>query len=148
MEDILKTQQEIASVAAAASRLKLTRGADDAGALCADPVETLLDPARMWAYACGQLLKGEPDEGAIALGIRAAAAKVKAGDRAFVYETLVGQSLWLGALAIKLAKNAEERGSRKEALVTLAMRAQAASAKALLSAAAMEQIAHGGVSVE
>ncbi len=79
------------------------------------------------------------ERGDIARGIRMTAAKIRAGDRGYVFEALTGQAVWLQALALHLgdvATTMQDNG-RKVALCRLLLKVQAASAKTLASVAAL-----------
>ncbi|OIQ70483.1 hypothetical protein GALL_479050 [mine drainage metagenome] len=104
----------------------------------------IMNPAGFWARA----LEGSdsrPRE--IELGLKMAAAKLKAGDMAFVLESGLGQVAWLSALALELRGDADELpvdSAGRARLLALAMRAQGAAAKLMVSLGAMATMGPGG----
>lgn len=109
-----------------------------------DPVALLFQPSELYGRAAAKLKTSGPDNdsderGDIARGIRMTAAKIRAGDRGYVFEALTGQAVWLQALALHLgdvATTMQDNG-RKVALCRLLLKVQAASAKTLASVAAL-----------
>lgn len=110
----------------------------------------IMNPAGFWARAL-ESTDSRPRE--IEQGVRMAAAKLKAGDLDFVIESGLGQTAWLSALALELQGDADDLpvGSAARArLLALAMRAQGAAARLMLSLGALVRLGPEGtvVSVE
>lgn len=100
--------------------------------------DAVLDPAKFWAAALssgGTLAQAED-------GLRLAAARLKAGDTAFVIESATGQLAWLSALAVEMKEKADKAGSANafNQFMALALRAQGAAAKLALSLAALNKL--------
>lgn len=113
-----------------------------------------MDPARFWTWRAQAELGMAPNpeglEEAASLAVRLLAADMATGNMTRARETLVGQSVWLSALAAKLSARAsqvpEGIGSDDEQakLWKLAMQAQRQAAQTLCSAVALGK---DGVSV-
>lgn len=139
--------------------LKLRRGGQATGggqslAITGGDLGRLVaSPAAFWAAACA-VKAGDPDAvEAMAAGVRMTAAQLSAGDFGQVREALIGQSAWLGMLAVDLVASADDcrRGNGEEAerLLRLALAAQRQAAQTLASAAALSRLeAAGSVTVE
>lgn len=136
----LVNEARTVSAAMGAGNRPNTGGAERDG----DPVALLFQPSELYGRAAAKLNAGGPDNdsgerGNIARGIRMTAAKIRAGDRGYVFEALTGQAVWLQALALHLgdvATTMQDNG-RKVALCRLLLKVQAASAKTLASVAAL-----------
>ena len=103
----------------------------------------LADPVAFWAGASTSRLQG--DEGtveSIVLSLRLASAKLAAGDLEFVRSSLLGQAVWLGLLAVKMAVPIEGSAKPEQAMqmVKLALHAQRQAAQCLASAAALGRL--------
>lgn len=108
----------------------------------------LADPAGFWAACADNELRGvkaiEPAGKAGVLALRKMSADMKAGNFDSVRESLLGQGMWLGALAVVLGKEAQgTKGSgkgdveKRSRLLRLALQAQAQGVRTLCSAAAL-----------
>ena len=121
-----------------------TVGADGGG----DPVALLFNPAQLYGRAAAKLRAGiGPDNDTethtdIARGIRMTAAKIRAGDRAYIFEALTGQSCWLQALALQLGEAAtrEPDYGRKVGLGRMLLKVQAAAAKTLATVSGLSAL--------
>lgn len=103
----------------------------------------LSSPAEFWSAATTCTANGDGESVLPqALAIKLAAAKLAVGDFDFARQSLVGQSLWLSALAVKLeaeaaqAKNLDGKVPR----IKLALAAQRQAAQALATAAALNKL--------
>lgn len=114
---------------------------------------SLASPSDFWARAAVGTLEGlSPEEQAalITTSIKLTASQLKAGNLDPIREALVGQSMWLGALAVRLeglaaeVKNEYGGPQEREGLIKLSLRAAEASSKAMASAAALNAIRGGG----
>lgn len=105
--------------------------------------DLLSDPTAFWAGAVAVEAFGDGDTvGPVLLAQRLAVARLAAGDLNHVRGALLGQSQWLGVLAVKLAALAdvETRPDRQFSYLKLAMQAQRQAAAALCSAAALNKL--------
>lgn len=98
----------------------------------------ILSPVKFWAAS---LLGDEPNSvAAVEDGLRVTAAKLLAGDISFVSESILGQIAWLSSLTLDLQQKAAQPGISYSAqcrYIELALRAQAAAAKVMLSLSAL-----------
>ena len=111
----------------------------------------LADPAAFWAQAAGGVVQA--DQGQVELtaaAIRATAAKLAACDMTAIREALVGQAGWLSAMSLRLAAVEVSGPGKHEAQVNylkLSLRAAESAAKNLASAAALDAVAAGTITV-
>lgn len=100
-------------------------------------VALALDPCLLFA---GVLVKDAADGDAVARGLRLCAAKIRAGDTAFIYESLTGQVVMLQHIAAAALKLLGKHDSASVRAVTVgtALKAQALAAKILTSLLALE----------
>jgi hypothetical protein len=124
---------------------KIRRGADDPGRLDGRSLGALLaDPGAFWGAAVAVEVQADGEAvPAIVQAARLASARAAVGDLDFIRESLIGQSQWLGALAVKLAQTADlhTKIDRQVLLLKLAMQAQRQAAQTLASAAALNKLA-------
>lgn len=146
-QDFIEAGQEMVKVAAEALRMqerdRRKHSLDGTRAATVQPslqnrVESWLRPgARFVSSAMGIGMDSDTVEAAEA-AIRLTAAQLKAGRTEWVYETAVGQSVWLSAIALQLIEEARTVPPKRQAeLIGLALRAQGACAKLVLSIGAM-----------
>lgn len=112
-----------------------------------DRGSAILSPSAFWGRA---LAATETELEDAALGIKMAAAKLKAGDLDFVIESGLGQVAWLSAVALELKGDADDQpvGSPARArLLALSMRAQGTAAKLMLSLGALVRVGPDGAIV-
>ena len=103
----------------------------------------LFDPAALYGRAALRLSGSEgPDTDNVTVAdferlIRMTSAKIRAGDRGYIVESLLGQSVWLQALAVRLADymTAVKDERRKIALGNLLMKVQTTATKSLATLA-------------
>lgn len=116
---------------------------------------SLASPADFWARAAVGTLEGlnaEDEATLVTASIKLTVAQMKGGNLDPIREALIGQAVWLGALAVRLeglaADVQDSHGSaqEREGLIKLALRAADASGKALASASALNAI-RGGADV-
>jgi hypothetical protein len=102
----------------------------------------LANPAAFWAGAtvCESFGDGDAVE-PLTLATQYAAARLAAGDLSFARETLIGQSVWLGVLTVKLAQqaDADQKVDKSLALLKLALKSQQQAAAAIATAAALNK---------
>lgn len=103
----------------------------------------LSSPAEFWSTAATCTVNG--DGGSVApqaLAIKLAAAKLAVGDYDFVRQSLLGQSFWLSALAVRLEAEAtlNKNLDARIAKTKLALAAQRQAAQALATAAALNKL--------
>ncbi|MFH1814083.1 MAG: hypothetical protein ABIF28_07920 [Pseudomonadota bacterium] len=143
---IIAAQREAVKVATAAkalSELEARRGSDGGvRAITAQTsplrsVEGLLRPGALFvSSAIGNMDQATIDAAEVA--VRLTAAQLGAGRTEWVFETAVGQSVWLSALALHLLSLAESAPPKQRLeYIGLALRAQGACAKLVLSIGAM-----------
>lgn len=106
----------------------------------------LADPSAFWAGAAFLEGSGSNDPALIetfAANTKHAAARMAAGDLAFVRESLIGQAQWASIVAVKAAAMAqvESKPDHVASLLKLALGAQRQAATALCSAAALNKLA-------
>lgn len=143
--EIIEVGKESARIGQAVGRLKSLQRMD-----------LFNDQAAFWVWRSMAVLgvtdpnQEEIDE-ATALSVRLMAADTLAGNMSRVAESLVGQSLWLSATAVRLASRAEAvpdsptAADERSKLYKLALQAQRQAAQTLCSAAALGK---EGVTVE
>jgi hypothetical protein len=106
-------------------------------------VAMLFEPTVLYGRAAAKLHGiGGPDSDSVTVGdferaIRMTAAKIRAGDRAYIIESLVGQAVWLQALALRLSDYAATFHDvrQKVPLGNLIMKIQTTTAKCLATLA-------------
>lgn len=146
--ELIEIQKDAASALDAGARLAARASARRNGAELQEPPTAaalgafIANPGVFWAGASA--IEGGGNEGTvlpIALATRYASAKLAAGDFGFVRESLVGQSQWLGVLAIQMAQkaNAEKIPDRAMGFMKLALAAQRQAATTLATAAALNK---------
>ena len=133
---------EFAVIVAEAREAGITEGLPGTGGPT-DRARLLFEPAEMYARAIPKPAGSNlPDtdnlnKGDYARAIRMMAAKIRAGDRGYIIESLLGQAMWLQATALNLSDYAagvkDER--RKVLLCQLLLKMQVTSTKALASLA-------------
>lgn len=112
-----------------------------------NPPNLLLNPSQFWAHRTELELRSPSDaeiaHEAGALAVRLIAADMKTGNFDRARESLVGQSLWLSALAVKLMQKADNvtlspsSADEEAKLLKIALQAQRQAAQTLCSAAAL-----------
>lgn len=118
----------------------------------------IADPAKFWGLAAtgslgGGGAAGEQASELAASAIQIAAAKMKVGDFGPVRESLLGQAMWLNATAVRLmaltadVPDGPAADEKRAELVRLSLRASDQAVKVLASAAALNAIGGGGVTV-
>lgn len=110
----------------------------------------LANPAAFWAGAVA--VSADGDENTVqplALLAKYAATRLAAGDFEYVRESLIGQSQWLSVIAVKLMQQADNSKHHVALpLIKLALAAQRQAAASLATAAALNKLGSGGVSIE
>ena len=108
---------------------------------------SLASPSLFWAGAV-EAAGGADSQAAqaVALQLEYASLRMQAGDMEFARQSLIGQSVWLGALAVRLAARSEDepRFDRAQALIKSALASQRQAAQALVSAASLNAIEREG----
>lgn len=156
-QDFIEAGQEMVKVAAEALRMqerdRRKHSLDGTRAATVQPplqnrVESWLRPgARFVSSAIGAGTDANAIEAAEA-ALRLTAAQLKAGRTEWVYETAAGQSVWLSAVALNLIELARTAPPKRQAeLIGLALRAQGACAKLVLSIGAMATM-NGPIGIE
>ena len=105
----------------------------------------LFNPAELYGSATAKLCgASDPDTDNvtredIAQGIRMTAAKIRAGDRTYIFESMLGQAIWLQALALQLSDYTATSSHMpaKVALGSLLLKMQAVAGKMLASLAGL-----------
>jgi len=148
-QNVRAAHQDLATVLAQWRVYGAKRGAAGAShpGRMANRGEAIMNPAGFWA---GALADPDSSVEAIEHGVRVAAAKLRAGDLSFVFESGVGQVAWLSALALALAEDANSQPAGSGAhvrLLQLSMRAQGAAAKLMLSLGALARLDGGDTGV-
>lgn len=145
-DSVLEAQREVTSVLA---RVAARRGRQESRvSKLRDRGAAISDPSRFWGMC---LQSSETDDiESVASSLRLAAAKMKAGDMGFVYESGLGQVAWLSAVAIELKGDADQlplESAQRARLIELSMRAQSAAAKLMLSLGALGRLDSGKVEI-
>lgn len=101
------------------------------------------DPCAFWSGASA--VKANGDESTvepIVLSLRLAGARLAAGDMVFVRDSLLGQAIWLGVVAVRLMAQADGAAKPEQVVqcVKLALQAQRQAAQCLASAAALSSM--------
>lgn len=155
MKETSRIIEQTRKLEAAAPGHRLQRGrTEEPASQAMERASLFMDPARFWTWRAqselGLATNEDKLEEVASLAVRLLAADMATGNMARAREALVGQSVWLSALAAKLSAKAaqvpEEYGSdeRQSKLWKLAMQAQRQAAQTLCSAVALGQ---EGVSV-
>lgn len=142
--ELLALNTEFAMIASEARDAGII-GAQSSTGGGAERTTLLFDPAELYGRAAVKMASSiSPDTadvtaGDIARSIRMTAAKIRAGDRSYIIESMLGMSVWLQAMAVSLADyGAGISDSRKKAaLGHLLLKMEATSAKILASLAAV-----------
>lgn len=103
----------------------------------------IANPAAFWGMAATLESGGNGDTvEPIALGVRYASAKLASGDFDFARQALLGQSQWLGVLAVNLARRADAESvpDRAVSFLKLALAAQRQAATTIATAAALNKL--------
>lgn len=142
-ETVQEAHREVAALLArvAAQRFKQERSGVRSASRLRNRGAAISDPSHYWA---GTLQSSEgADIEEVAVSLQLAAAKMKAGDLSFVYESGLGQVAWLSTVAIELKADADELpldSAKRARLIELSMRAQNAAAKLMLSLGALAKL--------
>lgn len=153
-QEIIAGMKETSRIIEQANRLEAKAGGHSGRVASTGSASLFMDPARFWTWRAQVELGMAPNlegiEEAASLSVRLLAADMATGNMTRAREALIGQSLWLSALAASLSAKAarvpEEYGSddRQAKLWKLAMQAQRQAAQTLCSALALGK---DGVSV-
>lgn len=147
VEDKVRTAH--GEIAAVVAQWRVERARESRRGGLASPAKLLdrgaaiTNPAGFWGEA---LASTDSSHAAIEHGVLMAAAKLRAGDLSFVLESGVGQVAWLSALTLELAEDANRQpidSAARVRLLQLAMRAQGAAAKLMLSLGALASMGAG-----
>lgn len=149
---VLEAHREVASILAsvAVQRSKELQTNGRSASRLRNREAAISNPSQFWG---GWLQSSDgPDIESVAASLRLAAAKMKAGDMSFVYESGLGQVAWLSTVAVELKGDADKLpidSPKRARLIELSMRAQGAAAKLMLSLGALSQLKdNSGVVIE
>ena len=138
-QELLAINTEFAAIVAEARNVAADEAPSNTGG---GRVAMLFDPAVLYAQAAARLTTPDSDSVTVAdfaRAIRMAAAKIRAGDQGYITESLLGQAVWLQALALRLSDYAAslKDDKRKIALGGLLLKIQATATKTLATLAAI-----------
>lgn len=149
--DVIEAMKETSRILENAHRLERRLPVHSGGGApdnpFADRLNLFSDPARFWTWRAhvemGMVPNASELDEAVQLGARLIAADLKTGNLDRVREALLGQYVWLSALAAKTASKASAVGDspysadERAKLLKVAMQAQRQAAQTLCSAVAL-----------
>lgn len=154
--DLIEIQKDAARALEAgaklAERVSSRRYRIDAPDKASSPMlgALLANPGAFWAGATAVEADGDGDTvRPLALALKYAGSRLAAGDYTFVRESLLGQSQWLGVIAVNMLRRAETEKvpDRAISFVKLALAAQRQAATTIATAAALNKLEASSVAM-
>lgn len=146
-QEIIAGMKETSRIIEQANRLEAKAGGHSGRGASTGSTSLFMDPARFWTWRAQAELGMTPNpeglEEAASLSVRLLAADMATGNMTRAREALIGQSVWLSALAASLSAKASRvpegygSGDQQAKLWKLAMQAQRQAAQTLCSALAL-----------
>lgn len=151
--EVIEANREVASLVAQ-MKVKATQNVGSSNRHKSLPeysnkVQASEKPANFWAWALSSNEERSDHSGLDSMGlvIKMAAAKLRAGDTSFVFESCLGQVNWLSATAVELKEQADTLpldSAKRSRLLDQSFKFQNSASKLLLSLGALGVMHSGG----